>query len=39
MFTTIGAYRQNGDLDKAYSYLKEAYVIMANHYKGEDCIA
>ena len=40
---SAGAYRSiqpetEENLQKAYSYLKEAYVIMANHYKGEECL-
>lgn len=35
---SAGAYRMNSDTDTAYKYLKEAYVIMANHYKGENCL-
>lgn len=32
-----GAYRLNGDFDTAYKYLKEAYLILSNHYGSEEC--
>jgi len=35
---SAGAYRKKGDTQTAYRNLKEAYMVMANHYQGEECI-
>ena len=35
---SAGAYRMNGDTATAYRYLKEAYVIMANNFNGEEWV-
>ena len=35
---SAGAYRLSGDTDTAYKYLKDAYLIMANANKGEECL-
>ena len=32
---SAGSYRLNNDTDTAYKYLKEAYLLLSRHYKGE----
>ena len=35
---SAGSYRLNGDTKTAYRNLKDAYVVMAKHHRGEECL-